>query len=296
MTKTLMRDITSNEWGITQLQNKILEIMLYIDSFCRENEIEYYLMGGTALGAKRHDGFIPWDDDLDIFMTPDNYERFRKLFYKKGNRSLFYLQEWGLTKEGNIRISKLRMNKTTYIEPLLKNKNIHHGIYVDIFILHTCPNSRFKQVKQYLWAKYVVAKGLSDRGYSRRRGVIGLLLKLLKILPSKYLVEYGLKQVYKYRNESSDYYCNFLGKAGFKNGIYKKNWFGKGKDINFETIKLKVPERLEDFLSERFGDYMKIPSLERIKWEQHAEKWDVNIGFSKYLKNINNYNDENQLY
>ena len=62
--------------SVRQVQEKILETMKYIDALCRENGIVYYIMGGTALGAVRHGGFIPWDDDLDIFMTPDQYEKF----------------------------------------------------------------------------------------------------------------------------------------------------------------------------------------------------------------------------
>ena len=70
---------------IKQVQKKILEIMMYIDKICKANGIAYYIMGGTALGAVRHQGFIPWDDDLDIFMTPENYEKFKAVFYKEEN-------------------------------------------------------------------------------------------------------------------------------------------------------------------------------------------------------------------
>lgn len=75
-----MRDNLNDDYGIVRLQDKILEIAVYIDKLCTENDIEYCLMGGSALGAKRHNGFIPWDDDLDVFMTPKNYEKFRKVF------------------------------------------------------------------------------------------------------------------------------------------------------------------------------------------------------------------------
>ena len=77
MNLQFMRSNLENEYGLLKLQDKILEIAVYIDKFCDEHGIDYCLMGGSALGAKRHGGFIPWDDDLDIFMTPDNYEKFR---------------------------------------------------------------------------------------------------------------------------------------------------------------------------------------------------------------------------
>lgn len=289
-----MRSGLEDKYGFLELQNKILEIAVYIDKICRENSIEYSLMGGSALGCKRHGGFIPWDDDLDVFMTPDNYEKFRAVFNQTADKEKYYLQEWGLT-DGMVTISKVRMNGTTYIEDALKKWNIHQGIYVDIFILHTCPNYKIQQVWQCLWGKYVIMKGLAIRGYSRRKGFLGFALKLMASMPNKFLVKFGLKQVYRYRNKNTDYYCNFLGKAVFKNAIYKREYFEKTVYAPFETVELKVPSNLHEFLSERFGDYMKIPSQDRIKWEQHAEFWDVNKDFKNYLENIRDFSDEKNL-
>ena len=82
--KNLMRSYKEDKWGILELQNCILNIAEYIDTFCDKYGIDYCLMGGSALGAVRHKGFIPWDDDLDIFMRPKEYEKFRKEFLKNG--------------------------------------------------------------------------------------------------------------------------------------------------------------------------------------------------------------------
>ena len=278
-----MRAGLDGRYGFLELQDKILEIAVYIDSLCKEYDIDYCLMGGSALGAKRHGGFIPWDDDLDIFMTPDNYDKFRKVFQEHGDRNLYYLQEWGRC-DDMVTISKIRMNGTTYLEELLREWDIHHGIYVDIFILHTCPDDKISQMVQCLWAKYVIMKGLADRGYNRRGGILGFALKMMALLPKRFMVKYGLKQVYKYRNEKTAYYCNFLGKAVFRNAIYKREWFEPTEYVPFEKTHLRIPKNLHDFLSFRFGDYMKIPSPERIKWEQHAQQWDTKRDFRDVLK------------
>ncbi len=270
-----MRDGLNDSYGILELQDKILEIAKYIHDFCKEHNIDYCLMGGSALGAKRHGGFIPWDDDLDIFMTPNNYEKFRDIFYREGDTERFYLQEYGKCKKGYVTVPKLRMNGTTYIEELTKDWNIHQGIFVDIFILHSCPNSKIKQLWQYFWAKCVVVKGMSMRGYNRQSGLKKVLLVVSKILPRKIMVDFALKQVYRFRNCESDYFCNFLGKAGYKKGLYRRKWFENNQNITFEKIELKVPGELHEFLSERFGDYMHPPSEDQIKWEQHAVKWDT---------------------
>ena len=286
-----MRDGLDPKYGFLELQDKIHEIAFYIDKLCRENDINYCLMGGSALGAKRHGGFIPWDDDLDVFMTPDNYEKFRKVFNENGDKEKYYLQEWGLT-DGMVTISKIRLNNTSYIEESLKKWDIHHGIYVDIFILHTCPDNKLQQIHQCLWAKYVIMKGLAVRGYNRRGGFLGFALKVMSRMPDRLWVKHGLKQVYKYRNKKTNYFCNFMGKAVFKNAIYKREYFENPEYVPFEKAELKAPEKLHEFLSERFGDYMKPPSPERIKWEQHAESWDFD---KPYFVGDGTYSDEVKL-
>lgn len=286
-----MRDGLDPKYGFLELQDKILEIAVYIDKLCRENDINYCLMGGSALGAKRHGGFIPWDDDLDVFMTPDNYEKFRKVFNENGDKEKYYLQEWGLT-DGMVTISKIRLNNTSYIEESLKKWDIHHGIYVDIFILHTCPDNKLQQIHQCLWAKYVIMKGLAVRGYNRRGGFLGFALKVMSRMPDRLWVKHGIKQVYKYRNKKTNYFCNFMGKAVFKNAIYKREYFENPEYAPFEKVKLKVPLKLHEFLSERFGDYMKPPTPERIKWEQHAESWNFD---KPYFVGDGTYKDETKL-
>lgn len=285
-----MRPNLEDKYGFLELQDKILEIMVDIDHFCLEHSIEYCLMGGSALGAARHGGFIPWDDDLDIFMTPDNYEKFREIFQKKGNKDKYYLQEWGAT-DGMVTIAKIRLNGTSYIENSIKNWDVHHGVYIDIFILHTCPNNGISQLWQFFWGKFVITKGNALRENGRHSGFRGFVIRIAQLLPDRFLVKYALKQVYKHRNKQTNYYCNFLGKAVFKKAIYKREWFDSPVYAPFETVQLKVPGRLHEFLSERFGDYMKFPSVDRIKYEQHAEYWDLN----NQKKISDSYKDEIKL-
>lgn len=290
-----MRTAHGDPYGFLPLQDKILEIMVYIDSFCQMHKIDYCLMGGSALGAKRHGGFIPWDDDLDIFMTPDNYEKFRAAFSACGDKNTYYLQEWGAI-DGMVTTAKLRMNGTTYLEESLKDWDIHHGIFVDIFILHSCPNRKLQQLWQCLWAKYVIMKGLAARGYNRRGGFLGFALKVMALFPDKMWMKFGLRQVYRYRNKQTNYFCNFLGKAVFRTAIYRREWFQPTVYAPFESIQLRVPEHLHDFLTFRFGDYMKPPSPERIKWEQHAESWNVDRDFREITQRTDDrFSDEPRL-
>lgn len=294
MENILMKEKSLDPYGLRELQNCILGIMVYIDEICQEHGIEYCLMGGSAIGAKRHSGFIPWDDDLDIFMTPDNYEKFRQVFNALGDKGRFYLQEYGLV-DGMVTLSKLRLNGTTYIEEIVKDWDMHHGVYVDIFILHSCPNNRLLQLYQCLWAKYIILLGLSHRGYAGKGGLAGLLLKIFKIFPKKFLLRQALKEQYRYRHRRTNYYCNFLGKAVFTQGIYERKWFEEYLYVPFEQVELKVPVGLHEFLTKRFGNYMRVPSPEQIKAGQHVWKWDVKRDFRELMPHIHSFSDEKFL-
>ncbi|MBO5007462.1 MAG: LicD family protein [Clostridia bacterium] len=278
-----MRNNLSNDWGILELQDKILEIAVYVDKFCEENNIEYCLMGGSALGAVRHEGFIPWDDDLDMFMTPDNYEKFVKLFNEKGDHEKFVVEPFGEF-DNMITIGKVRAKNTTFIEPQLVEYKITHSVYIDIFVLHVCPDNFFKRINQYVWSKYIVAKTQCTKDLTRYGFLLRTVLKVLKISPRLFLVKFALKQVYKYRNEPSKYYCHFLGRATFKNGRYERKLIDSTKRVPFENYELCVPNRVEDYLAERFGDYMQIPSIDEIKRFQHASVWDTEKDYKDYLK------------
>lgn len=270
----LMRKDTEDSYGLKNLQNVILNIAGYVDSLCCEYGINYRLMGGSALGAKRHGGFIPWDDDLDIFMTPTEYETFREVFNRYGDKDNYCIQELGAV-NGKVITAKVRLNNSYYEEEIVKGWKIHHGVYIDIFILHACPDNAIAQRWQYFWAKYLIVKGLANKPYKRRGGIAGLIVKCAKILPKRFLLHYGLNQVYRWRDKKTAYFCNFLGKALFKNGKYCYEDFATTKRVPFETISLNVASGLERFLTARFGDYMKPPSPERIRYEQHASTWDL---------------------
>lgn len=280
-------------WGIMKLQNCILHIAQYIDDLCEKNGIEYCLMGGSALGAVRHKGFIPWDDDLDIFMTPGEYEKFRVAYSKDDLKKDFYLQEWG-QKDGMVTLAKLRKNESTLIEKDLESWDVHQGVYVDIFILHNCPDNKIKRAWQFVWAKYLVAKGAANRGYNQKKGLLGFSIKCLRLFPKRFLLGFALKQVYRYRRSESEYLCHFMGRAMMRTGLYKRSYFSAMKKVQFESIELYVPEKVEKYLRDRWGDYMKLPSAEEIKKFQHSWKWSEREAFPGYKTN-NDYRDEQFL-
>ncbi len=269
---------------VKDVQMKILEIMKFIDQLCRENHIEYCIMGGTALGAVRHGGFIPWDDDLDIFMKPDQYRKFKKVFHKAA-QDRFVIQEWKTT-ERYVEYAKVRMNGTTFIEKnFVNNKTMHQGIYVDIMMLHKIPQNPLIQRIVYLESKFVVLYALSQRNWKPKNRFQKAALLLLNILPCRLMAKTAYRHIYRYDNMTDNYmYCYWLTPAKFRNGLFHRSFFDRTKDIPFEDTVLLCPEKIREYLQYRYGDYMKLPSEEQRKAAVHAYIYDTQKDYTEYIR------------
>ena len=272
--------------AVRAVQEKILETMKFIDKLCREHGIVYYIMGGTALGAVRHGGFIPWDDDLDIFMTPDQYQKF-KLVFEKVNSQQFVIQEWR-TDSKYLEYAKVRMNGTTFIEEHFKDrKNMHHGIYVDIMILHKVPENKFVQKLVYLESKFVTLYGLSQRNWVPKSKSQAMVLKSLKLMPCKLMSRLAYSHIYRYNSRNSNFkYCYWITPAKFRNGLFDRSFFEQPVDIPFEDTVLLGSEKIKEYLEYRYGDYMKLPSAEQQKAAVHAMIFDAEKNYTEYLENL----------
>lgn len=148
---------------LRKVQLTILSIFREIVRICDENDICYFIIGGTALGTVRHGGFIPWDDDFDIGMTRENYNKFLTIAQKKLPQDLF-LQTIETEPESPFYFAKVRKNGTKFVEKYCKNLNIHHGVYVyvDIFPYDNIPNDQKLRKKHHnkvnFWSNLFIAK------------------------------------------------------------------------------------------------------------------------------------------
>lgn len=278
-------DILKSNQDVKAVQGKILEVMKFIDKLCRENGITYFIMGGTALGAVRHGGFIPWDDDLDIFMTPTEYAKFKTVFEKIPNNDKFVIQEWRTT-PNYLEYAKVRMNGTTFIEKSFKDrKDMHHGIYVDIMVLHKVPENRLIQKLVYLESKFVTLYGISQRNWIPKTLVQKIVLNLLHFFPCKLMANLFYRRIYKYDNLQNKFkYCYWITPAKFRNGLFDADFFENPVDVPFENTTLLGSNKIKEYLEYRYGDYMKLPSEAARKASVHAMIFDVSRNFSEFMK------------
>ena len=261
---------------LQHLQSVILGIMKDIDELCKKNNIEYYLLGGSALGAIRHKGFIPWDDDLDIIMDHQHYYKFIKVCREQLDPNKYYIQEafvdWPML------FSKIRLKGTYFEEPGASDTDKEkRGIFLDVFKLDNAPSSSLKKKWQYVCGKYLLCYCLSQRGYKEASLKKKILMALAMPLKVKSLRKYFEHQLVKYNNQNTKEYGTFGERYRFKATFYSKILFGKPFYVPFEDTMLPVPEKYDEMLTQLFGDYMTPPpEKERVGWHLKG------IDFGKY--------------
>ena len=247
---------------LKHLQSVILSIAKDIDSICKEYSINYYLLGGSAIGALRHHGFIPWDDDLDIVMDADNYNRFVSVCRERLDKEKYYFQEG--YKDWPMPFSKLKLRGTVLKEPSgYVNESGEQGIYVDIFKLEDAPSSKIGQVWQYFCAKLLLCNCLLRRGWDNTSLSKRLMMLASSPLNIAVIRQFFRKQVEMYNGKDTDYRLFFAGRYRLSTSFYHKDIFGKPQWVPFEYTELPVPERCDDWLTQIFGDYMTPPPVEK---------------------------------
>lgn len=242
------------------------EIVVEIDRICRENGLRYYLAYGTLLGAIRHNGFIPWDDDIDVMMPYDDMIKFAQVFEEKGDKSRFFYQSPETDEEYGLVISRLCRNDTFLLEETFKDRNIHHGIFVDIYPLFGVEEGYFSRKMQIFRAMkralYVYDEAPKHKGSLMTIGskiMLGLKTKAGKKRAAKKLTEKLAKKSF----DESEKVADLSSGLNSMCRAFEKKWFGEGKEHVFEDLKLLIPENFHEILSSIYGDYMQLPPVEK---------------------------------
>jgi len=265
-----------NSHDINALQHVLTTFAKELDSFMLDNGITYYLMGGTALGAMRHHGFIPWDDDFDIFMDRHNYLRFLSACESNLDTTKYYLQRED-TDEWPLFFSKIRLNGTKYVERQEEVGLIHTGLYIDVMCLHNTFSIKCIRYLHFISARMLSAIALAKRGYSTNSKRKRLALMGAKILGDTPIKAVLLKFVRSLDGRKTKYVGHFFGRAPFAKTSFPRDFLGKPRRVPFESEMLPVPDRVEDYLNTRFGlDHMKMPDqITRDSFPSHLISFDL---------------------
>ena len=256
----------SAEKSIKEVQAKILEVMKYIDELCRKNGITYYIMGGTALGAVRHGGFIPWDDDLDIGMPRDDYEKFMQVA-KSELSEKYYLQNTDTESEYWLTFAKIRKNNTVFEEPSVAGMSdkIHKGIFVDIFPFdYVKKNSGVFVHLQFILSKAIIETMYYKAGvYSTKASLnYKTLDSVLNMLSMRMLSKLQSKIASAQNRKKSKYLADLNSSRKYLAAIYPISYFLPVQDGDFAGKKFKIPNDYDTYLKMVYGDYMKLPKEE----------------------------------
>ncbi len=242
--------------NLSNLKKKYIESLQDLDTFCKENNINYHISCGTALGAVRHGGFIPWDDDVDVDMHIDEFKKFKKIWKKKGNKEKYFLQ----TKSSELNLSsnyfKIRMNNTTFMEEIAFNVPMHWGISLDIFPFFNAPKSVFFQkIMVFFYHQADKFSSLNKRFYK-----MNTFLKKCTSLMTLFLFSI-VCLISKLSNNSGLFYYPASWSKILP--IINAKYLVPQKPIVFEGLDLMGPNMPHEYLTWTYGDYMKLPPEEK---------------------------------
>lgn len=265
--------------SLREYQLLLTSILHEFDRVCRELGIPYVLYAGTMLGAVRHKGFIPWDDDIDVLMLREDYERFLNEAEPLLDLEKFYLQK-EFSEHWPMFFSKLRLNNTTCLEKYpIKDRQMHHGIYIDIFPCDSAAGTRIGRKIQFYASKVVIAKSLDRRGYITHSRSKKLFIGLCRLLPMKPF----LRRVRKGRADSVLVHSFFSAASKFSKNVYPREYILQTVSAPFEGGAYPISKHYDELLRILYGDYMQLPPPEQRGVKQHAVLIDVNNSYEKYV-------------
>ena len=253
---------------LRRVQLTQLEIAKEIKRVCEDCGIEYWLDSGTLLGAVRHKGFIPWDDDLDIGMKRDDYERFLELAPQRLNPQ-FHLQQWETDPGYGLCFAKIRKAGTVYIENKTQRSSAENGIFVDIFPYDHFGNDPkgqgwpIKIIKTMMMVKSGINTWIEEDSINYKR----LMKNIPPMMISPFFSRKKLIQKYtalatQYNTQPAEFYFP-QGISNYGRWLIPVSAVEEVMDAPFEDATFRIPKGYDAYLTHAYGDYMKLPPEEQ---------------------------------
>lgn len=258
-----MKELTTDE--LLRLQ---LEILHKVDVFCRERSIQYTVFGGTAIGAVRHKGYIPWDDDIDIAMTRPNYDRFIHSFNGKVSNLEVIAPE--LNWNYYATYANVCDVRTILDEGINGHLGMNIGVKIDVFPIDSVSSNimDYHNDKKYfgvLWdLLYVKRINIALLMRSNKKAAVLAFLKRLRYSNRSY--ESIQKEIRQYLTRYPFEETEYVDLKCFPwptDSKCKREIFEDYEDIQFEDLKVSIIKEYDEYLTKSYGDYMKLPPIEK---------------------------------
>lgn len=251
-----------NPSELLKLQRTELQILQQFDAYCKENSLQYYLIGGALLGAVRDQKWIAWDDDIDVAMPREDYERLQTL-YPENQISGLFLQSAETDPMFSRAILKLRLNGSELIEKSTADVQMHQGIYIDIFPIDYVDSEkisgRAKRIRCLMSLRCIRSGCYSGKYHSIKK----VIRYCLFFVPSRFLDRRITKLCTKENSGSRNYSVLFLHNYDWTKQFHKSEVFGKGSVCVFEGHTFQAPAEQDRFLRRVFGDDYFCPPAEK---------------------------------
>ena len=262
-----MKLVDVTEKDHKKLQELELGILLELDRICKAYDLHYSVAYGTLIGAIRHRGFIPWDDDIDVYMPRKDYLKLEEIC-KKELKSDFFYQNNSTDPECFYLYDKIRLNGTVFRESFVSKYNIHHGVYIDIFPIDKIPQNIFKRKIQYykfhFYRTGVMAKYLMLEAREGKKKVVFSALKLLYFpFPLKWLYKKTQNTAMKYVDSVEGMDAISFFSPYKQKDIFECKVFENYTTCEFMGKTVSVIKNYDKVLKQIYGDYMKLPPKDK---------------------------------
>lgn len=269
---------------MNEVQKKSFELLKIFVGICEKWNIPYYLVCGSALGAVKYGGFIPWDDDIDVGLLREDYQRFLEVAPGELPDWCF-LQNYKTDRDFPHTFSKLRNSNTAFIEESLADLPINHGIYLDIFPLDGHPAERRKQIlfavrkKWFDWVRFTVI----TRSPNPKVRIRNKILRLLGFHKRVSQANGKLEKLYcGFPPQESEIWCNYGNWQGKLE--YAPSWhYGNGAWVTFEGLSVRIPEKFDAYLTQKYGNWRADPPAEKQNSHHVSVRIDTERSYKEYV-------------
>ena len=276
----------NSQIDIKEVQDKLLEILLYFQKFCDEHGLKFVLAGGTCLGAVRHEGFIPWDDDLDVFMLRDDYEKLIPLWRKYADTERYSCVRSNEYVNIHHSATEVKDNNTTFINKHSVGLDINHGLMIDVIPIDGVADNAFSRFHQMMQAMLYACFNF-QRLPNHKSKLVYYATKVALGIVRSFKLRYKIwrtaeKQIAKYSVADHDTVASFGEGLEIMRQRFPKKWFTEPGTAMFEGYKMPVPADTDKYLTISYGNYMELPPESERVFRHDLAFVDLNNSYKKY--------------